>query len=93
MVQNTNIITHTTHDVHDEDCKRMTLKKKAFERGREQNLSTVNLSFRKREARLPEDIQQVNSGASSTEYSLYPTKLISTVTETPQRFLYTKTQI
>ena len=28
VVQNTNIITHTTHNVHDEDCKRMALKKK-----------------------------------------------------------------
>ena len=28
VVQNINIITHTTHNVHDEDCKRMTLKKK-----------------------------------------------------------------
>ena len=50
-----------------------------------QNLWTVNLSFRKREARLPEDIQQINSVALSTEYNLYPTKLISTVTETPER--------
>ena len=27
-----------------------------------------------------------------TEYNLYPTKLISKVTETPERILYTKTQ-
>ena len=97
VVQNTNIITHTTPKVPDENCKRMTHThthtKKTFERGRKQNLWTVILSFRKREARLPEDIQQINSVASSTEYNLYPTKLISTVTETPERILYTKTQI
>ena len=45
----------------------------------------MNLSFRKREGRLPEDIQQINSVASSTDYNLCPTKLISTVTETPLR--------
>ena len=52
-------------------------KKNTFERGRKQNLRTVNLSFRRREARLPEDIQQINSVSSSTEYNLCPTKLIS----------------
>ena len=52
-------------------------KKNTFERGRKQNPRTVNLSFRRREARLPEDIQQINSVSSSTEYNLCPTKLIS----------------
>ena len=32
VVQNTNIITHTTHNVHDEDCKRMKKKKNIWER-------------------------------------------------------------
>ena len=37
-----------------------------------QNLWTVNLSFRKREARLPEDIHQVNSVASKYGVQLVP---------------------
>ena len=73
VVQNTNMITHTTHYVHDEGCKRMRLKKKkTFERGRKKNLWTVNLSFRNCEARLPEDIQQVNSVASKYGVQLVP---------------------
>ena len=42
VVQNNNIITHTTHDVHDEDCKRMTLKKSIWER---QRAKPVNSEF------------------------------------------------
>ena len=92
VVKNTNIITHTTHYVHDEDFKRMR-KKKAFERGRKQQLWTVNLSFRNWEARSTEDIQQVNSVGSKYGVQLVPKKLTSTETETPERILYTKTQI
>ena len=47
-------------------------KKETFERGRKENLWTVNLSLRKREARLPEDIQQVNSVASNYGVQLVP---------------------
>ena len=47
-------------------------KKKTFERGRKQNLWTVNLSFRNWEARLPEDVQQVNSVASKYGVQLVP---------------------
>ena len=47
-------------------------KKKIFERGRKQNLWTVNLSFRNWEARSTEDIQQVNSVASKYGVQLVP---------------------
>ena len=47
-------------------------KKKPFERGRKQNLWTVNLSFRNWETRLPEDIQQVNSVASKYGVQIAP---------------------
>ena len=47
-------------------------KKETFERGRKQNLGTVNLSFRNWEARLPEDIQQLNSVASNYGVQLVP---------------------
>ena len=43
LVQNTNIITHTTHYVHDEDCKRMRLKKKNIWEG--QKAKPVNSEF------------------------------------------------
>ena len=45
---------------------------KTLKRGRKQNLWTVNLSFRNCEARLPEDIQQVNSEASKYGVQLVP---------------------
>ena len=47
-------------------------KKETFERGRKQNLWTVNLSFRNWEARLPGDIQQLNSVASNYGVQLVP---------------------
>ena len=48
------------------------IKTETFQRGRKQNLWTLNLSFRNWEALSPEDIQQVNSVASRYGVQLLP---------------------